>query len=465
MIFPALVIGSGPCGAACFAKLRGLGVDAWMLDPGRGPTEATLALADQLTRLPSQRWPVVKIQRNKNGQNLKTWLGDDFSTNDDHGVYSTKTALKGSHAFGGLSWVWGCSVARWPDLQSFPLGMEAAYDWLDRNVAVAGSGDLSAIARRWQTRAEAISNSQLAMADPRLAVDASRCLRCGMCMGGCPIKATWVASDWVSTVAPRERVLLGWRVDRVLQHSDHVEVFAVAADGSPQRWLAKEVFIAAGVSGSAAIALGSNEAMETVRLTDPRYIMGFALVSGHITAGLGEEDDHALAKLKLTDHATGIYWQAYTRMPQTDAILSMGLPARWARPLSRRLGILQGFLSPGSGSAITVRREGRGFHAEGTFDRNDRSRLRAGLAMLRDQWQNWGAYPLPGAARLGHAGESQHAGCGLSMGKETDALGRLPGQPHIHYVDPIVLPKLIAAPHTWTAMANAARIAEASRSV
>ncbi len=154
---------------------------------------------------------------------------------------------------------------------------------------------------------KATGSPSFTVANPRLTIDADRCLRCGLCMGGCPIKATWVSSDWVRSVAPKERTLLGWRVDRVLQHADHVEVFATAADGAPQRWLAKEVFVAAGAAGSAAIALGSNPAMDAVRMSDPRYVMGFAVLSRDIASMPGEEDDHALAKLKLTDHDNRIY--------------------------------------------------------------------------------------------------------------------------------------------------------------
>lgn len=462
MIFPALVIGSGPCGAACFAKLRELGVDAWLIDTGREPAASTRSLAIKLSRLPTNQWPVIAIQRNKNGQNLKTWLGDDFSTDDSRSVFRAPLALKVSQAFGGLSWVWGGSIARWDDLGDFPEGMLEAYNWLDGKVPVSGSATLSPTARRWQDRTFALSTPALTITEPQLTIDAQKCLRCGLCMGGCPIKATWIASDWVRAAAPKERTLLGWRVDRVEQQDDHVEVYATAADGSSQRWQAREVFVAAGAAGSAAIALGSNPKLDAIRLSDPRYVMGFALLSPAIAPLPGEEDDHALAKVKLTDHEAGIYWQAYTRMPQTDAYLTKAIPQLLGVRISRRLGILQGFLAPGADSAITIRRDGEGYSAEGSFDPNDRPRLRAGLAALRRRSRELGAYPLPGA-RLGHPGEGQHTGCGLPMGTLTDNLGRLPAQAHIHYVDPLVLPRIPAAPHTWTAMANAVRIAEASR--
>jgi ferredoxin len=461
MLFPALVIGSGPCGAAVFAKLRALGVDAWLIDHGREAHVGTRVLAERLSRMPSRDWPVIPIQRAKNGQNMKTWLGDDFATDDHDGVFTSSTALKASHAFGGLSWVWGCSVARWDDLREFPKGMTDAYDWLDRNVTVAESGVLSAAARRWHERARALAGDRFSVAYPRLTIDPDRCLRCGLCMGGCPIRATWVAADWVRQAAPVARTLLGWRVDAVFDRIDHVEVRATSADGATQRWLTRRLFIAAGAAGSAAIALASNPGLDQIRLSDPRYAMGVALLAPGIAPPPGEEDDHALAKLKLTDHEAGIYWQGYTRMPQTDAYLTKGLPRRVGLALSRRLGVLQGFLAPGPGSVITIRRNGAGFFAQGAFDEGDRPRLRAGLAALRRERAKLGAYPLPGM-RLGHAGEGQHAGCGLPMGTMTDALGRLPGQSRVHYVDPIVLPKLPAAPHTWTAMANAVRIAEAT---
>ena len=368
MVFPALVIGSGPCGAACFAKLRELGVDAWLIDHGRLPAENTTLLAGSLQHLPAAQWPVIKVHRSANGQNLKTWLGDDFSTNDSDSVYSVKTALKASHAFGGLSWVWGCSVARWDDLSTLPAGISRAYDWLDRKVPVVGSSALSTTAQRWQHRAQA-AVSPLTASDPQLTIDAARCLRCGMCMGGCPLRATWIAADWVRSAAPSERTLLGWRVDRVQQNANDVEVHATSSDGAHQCWRAKEVFVAAGAAGSAAIALGSNPGMERVRLLDPRYVMGFTLLSGGIAALHGEEDDHALAKLKLTDHRANIYWQAYTRMPQIDILLGLGLSARLGERFSRRLGILQGFLAPGAGSDYRSSARGRGLPRRWQFRR------------------------------------------------------------------------------------------------
>lgn len=103
-------------------------------------------------------------------------------------------------------------------------------------------------------------------------------------------------------------------------------------------------------------------------------------------------------------------------------------------------------------------------HIRGVANPRNRGVIRAALWKIARHARELGVFAVPFFARLGLPGQSYHCGGSFPMSSapralETDTLGRIPGFDRIHAVDASVLPSIPPTTITFTAMANAHRIA------
>jgi choline dehydrogenase-like flavoprotein len=103
-------------------------------------------------------------------------------------------------------------------------------------------------------------------------------------------------------------------------------------------------------------------------------------------------------------------------------------------------------------------------HLQAAPEPDPRPAIRRILRELTGQARALGGLPLAPMLQIAEPGRGFHNGGSFPMRAEpgdleTDSLGRLRGWRHIHLVDASVLPSIPATTITFSAMANAHRIA------
>lgn len=451
---------------------------------------------------------------------LKLAFGSTFPYAGEEGDLGEQdgTVCVQSFARGGLSTVWGAAVlpcavdeiADWPvkaedfaphyealarllgiaagpdDLTPvFPLyGAPAPAPPLSRQAA-ALSAHLGRHRAALAERGFVFGRSRLALRFDNGGDPARRCRQVGLCLTGCPYGAIWSADDVLPLLAATGRFHYrgGWKVETITEHPGRDPVSVVArpvGGGEPRSFPAERVFLAAGVLSTLAIVLRS-----LGRYDEPvpvRYHPYFLLpgLARHPVAGVVSERLHTLAQLfiELRDARLSPHWihmQLYT-YSRTIAERLHGAVARLGplgglaeRRLLGRLLVLQGYLPAESDVAIEARlvRNGAGGDAlrlRGRLPHHVRGRIRGVVWRLSRNARRLGIVPLTPLLHVGRPGEGNHVGACFPMrarpgALETDVLGRLRGHDRIHVVDASVLPSLPATTLTYTAMANARRIA------
>src|SRR5207248_2834761 len=173
-------------------------------------------------------------------------------------------ALRASEALGGLSRVWGATLARLEaeHLAGWPLGpgdLADHYAAVERMVP-ASTPDLSPQAARILARLDALRPllAQLgaSVAPSRLAISQD-CRRCGMCLHGCPYDCIFSSAGWVRSARPGFELRAGLRALRVEEDEAGARVRCAAADGALATLAADRVFVAAGALGTPLLLLPS----------------------------------------------------------------------------------------------------------------------------------------------------------------------------------------------------------------
>jgi ferredoxin len=521
-----LILGSGPAAAAVALALSGRRRHAiQVLDIGGSLETRRARLLAGVSLLPPREWP-ESAARELTAQPVaeatgelpqKRLFGSDFPFRDA-GQLRALTVVRGgnrfsvSGAYGGFSNVWGSQVlpftrqtiAQWP----------IAYDELTPHYAevlshipfAAHDDDYSALfplfapaaplprlapgaeaaIGRYEARREVVRRRGVTVGRARLALDAPRCIECGLCLTGCPHGLIYSAAQTFDDLIRRQLVEY---TSGVLVHSvgeDVAGCWVAARDvenGAIRRYTADRVFVACGGIGSTRIALnsarrhaGSFEMRESVQFVlpflstrahpDPRNCSTFTLNQLSMLVEYGRPGLD-LAHLHL-----------YPYNPAFDDRLPAAVRA--VEPLRRgilrrataAIGYLPSWASPSIAAQITSNRNGElpGVHLSAKENPATQPVLRRVMRQLiavarpLDLWPVLPSLRLSGPAKSYHFGGSfPHVGARPRLGAfETDTLGRLGEWRRIHLVDGAVLPTAPATTFTLSVMANAHRIASAT---
>ena len=192
-----------------------------------------------------------------------------------------------SGAVGGFSTVWGAQIMpfsratfdRWPFgwdeiephyravLAEVPLAAEDD-DYAEDFPLLAAraplppvSGRTAAVLERYRRHRDAIRAKGVVVGKARLALAADSCVRCGLCMTGCPYSLIYSARQTVDRFVAAGRVrlisrVLVTRVDQPIGAKPSVHGIDLAT-GRAMRLDADRVFVGAGGLGSTRIALNS----------------------------------------------------------------------------------------------------------------------------------------------------------------------------------------------------------------
>ena len=400
-------------------------------------------------------------------------------------------AVAGSAAFGGWSNVWGATLlpytdwglAPWGDLQA---AVRAEFGFLERLVPRLDgrSGrrlpEFVGRDRRWVRGDRTVSSGPSILAvDPLAATQDRGCDQCGLCLQGCPTDHIWSSRRAAATLLRHPSVR---RRDNVWVHSleespTGVRVRVVSATGAVEEHSYDRVLVGLGALQTAALALRSGLAVEPVIVRDSRMVLvpfhlrglrptgspepRIALSDGFVLAtsapGSPEPDFYA----QVYGYSRSFEQQVLERSPLLERV-----PAALRRSGLGRVGVAMSFFDQADSGELVLERDR---HDQVSITGDPRAGLGAScFTRAREALSVAGMIALPAGAAEASVGLGYHFGASFPLrpdprarGNRSDALGRPSGAERIHLVDTSVFPHVAATPITWTAMANAARIARA----
>lgn len=520
-----LVVGSGPAGIACAQALLAGGSEVCLVDAGLTLEPERAAITRRLAGEAPAAWDAASVARLREGMDqaettviLKRSFGSDFpyrGADEEFGLTYEGVALRPSLARGGLSNVWGAAMLpyRAGDLAGWPVSVEELaphYRAVLGFTGLAGQQDdltslfplyhpnpttlpFSRQAGRLWTRLEKhrgrLRRAGLHFGAARLAVQAAPasggrgCVRCGMCMYGCPYGFIYNSADTLADLMknPRFRYQPGIVVRRVSESATEA-VIEGRYIGSGESWSARgeRIFLAAGVIPTTRLLLSARGIYDRpVWIRDSQYFL-FPLLAPTGVPDVQQEALHALSQIfleiidpKISPHTVHLQLYSYSDLIAGGIRTALGpLGHPWlVRQLAERTIIVQGYLHSDHSSRIRMVLE--------KGEAIDRTRLTAELnpatprivarvlrKLLGSAWR-LGMAPGFSQLQLTPPGRGYHCGGSLPMRAqpgelETDTLGRPPGWRRVHAVDATVLPSIPATTITLSAMANAHRIASAA---
>ncbi len=542
----AAVIGSGPSGVAAAKVMAKSGATVDIVDGGfhRGAAENTLAAeivaelrqgghltATQMKALRfgenhGNSWRLLRdsvqsvvLKRLNPRQLEKRILGSDFTFRDiADGIPLEGLWMPRSLAIGGLSNSWGaaCYPLRTDDYRDWPLAETELALWYRRAqelAGVAGEPDglaaayplygpiddatgtaafdpdspCEALLSRWHRDGDKLAHSGISAGRSRLAVSPpsihSGCIRCALCLFGCPVDAIWHSDKALPQIinALGVRHIPNTFVRRIRRDSDCLWLVtghpgATENEHGPY----DAVFLAAGAISSLRIAVDS---------------LGVTQHSCRIV----ENDTFAVPfKIKARPHQPKASPPAFA-LSQAAIAVDSGIVGR--RPSHLQLyRITESILGPpGRLLATLMPRIGQSFinrlqsHLMGLFYlhsddsrsitveisglKNGISRLRVcgseGSAETQRRVADWlqsvsaltGLSPIVSLIRYAPPGFSGHIGGTMPMATNPSVLqctknGEVNGLPGVYAIDMSVFPAMPAQNPTLTTMANAMRCAE-----
>lgn len=525
----ALIVGSGPAAAgAALALSRRPDLHITVLDVGGGLDVPRRAAVDELAAVPPAAWSpatVDLISRQpvgsvSDGLPQKRSYGSDYPFHDFgqlDGVVADGRANASvvSGAYGGFSNVWGAQVmpftpATFDDWPVSRAEMDPHYRAILEHIPFAAAHDdleemfpllveakaLPPLAPRsamvlaaYRRRRGRIRPLGVTVGGARLAFDAGACVRCGLCMTGCPYRLVYSASRTFDDLRRQGRVEYrpGVLVHRVGQDAEGPLVFARdTASGAGLRFRADRVFVACGAIGTTRLVLGSLERppdavslaesvqfvlpAASVRPTpDPRDATEFTLNQFNVVVAL-DDRGYDVSQIHFYPYNPA-YFDALP--PPLRSRLAGPLAAAVLRRLTVGLGYLPSWASPrirvtprpapGDGAlpGLTVSQDDDGLRPPMLADVVRRLWR---IAPWIDLWPLTPRIIVSGGAKSYHFGGSfpHRRALRPSVAPTSDRLGRLAPWDRIHLVDASVFPSVPATTFTLTIMANAHRIADES---
>lgn len=524
----ALIVGSGAAAAgAALALSDRENLDITVIDIGlRLETEREQlveALAsstpdewdDQAIKLASMQ-PVAAL---KSGVPEKRVFGSDYPFRNV-GQLGGLTAVNGANtslispAYGGFSNVWGSQVMPFTTeaFESWPVKattMRSHYEAILREIPFAGEeDDLTArfplmrqpaplpkmsprslsVLNAYEKHKSKINDRGITIGKARLAFDAAKCIRCGMCMTGCPYGLIYSTAQTFDRLrrAGRVRFHNGYLALKVIEGNNQAEVIAKEiATGRIQRFAADRVYVACGAIGTTRLIANSLGLFDVdlAMLESRQFVL--PLLSLRATEDPRHQRDFTLNQFNVIVAPGGgsvdiSTLHVYTFNPAFIDGLPSALRARSVERLQvqllRRLTVALGYLPSWNSARMRIHVGSRGDHLElpdlqissEAPPSGQGQMLRAVLRRLTQSARILDLYPLLPMTRLSAAGKSYHWGGSFPHTADrpvtfsSDRLGRVGSWERTHLVDASVFPTVPAMTFGLTIMANAHRIASES---
>ena len=524
----ALIIGSGAAAAGVALALnRRENLAITVIDIGLQLEAERRDLVNQLASAAPDEWnaetkeylskqPVATGSR---GVPEKRLFGSNYPF-QDAGQLTGITGDKGSNttvvssAYGGFSNVWGSQIMPFTDetFASWPIKaatMRPHYEAILNLIPFAGEEDdlalnfpllrspvpLPPMAPRSRRALDAyakhrskLSARGVTLGKARLAFQARECVRCGLCMTGCPYGLIYSAAQTFDDLRRANRVdyrsgLLALKVE---EEGGRATVIArEIATGQLHRFDADRIYVACGAMGTTRLianSLGLHD-IDIPMQESRQFILPF--LSRRATEDPRDKSDFTLNQFNMIVAPDGgsldlstLHFYAFNKA-FIDGLPSI-LRARYANLLQtqllRRLSVAFGYLpswnSPQLRVHVGAKRGDIAFpdiHVSSETAPPGQARMVSSLLRrLVGAAPMLDLYPVVPMFRLSPAGKSYHWGAsfphsdGGSVGYSSDTLGRVGSWKRIHLVDASVFSTVPATTYGLTAMANAHRIASES---
>ncbi len=521
----ALIIGSGPAAAgAALALSRCENLKITIIDMGLRLEPERQQIVDVLASSDPWQWdaPLVEsvsaqpVESKTRGIPEKRLYGSDYpfrNVGQLDGLTATANATTSliSAASGGFSTVWGSQVMPFTasTFESWPVSaavIRPHYEAILNQIPFAGEEDdlagsfplmhrpaplpRMALRSRWvldaYDRHRTVLNGRgITIGKARLAFDAPNCVRCGMCMTGCPYGLIYSAAQTFDALRRSKRVThhSGLMVLKVEEQAERAVVVAKElATGRTQRFRADRVYVACGAMGTTRLVANSLGLfdVELPMLESQQFIL--PMLSLRATPDPRREPDFTLNQFNMIVTLDGssvdisqLHFYAFNSA-FTNALPSV-LRGQWAKQaqvqLLRRLSVALGYLPSWRSPRLLVRVRPASNGASSPDLHISRDKAPPGRnLMLRTVLTRlgWSArlldlYPVLPMLRLAAGGKSYHWGGSFphtsdrSVALGSDRLGRVGSWQRVHLVDASVFPSVPAMTFTLTIMANAHRIA------
>lgn len=521
----ALIIGSGAAAAgAAIALSQHRNLDITVIDIGLQLERERQQLVDGLASADPCDWDNEMVQNvsrqpvasKPRGVPEKRVFGSDYPFRDA-GQLRGLTAATGaatsliSSAYGGFSNVWGSQFMPFTasTFDNWPVSattMRRHYEAILNQIPFAGEEDdlastfplmhqpvplpqmstrSSWVLEAYKKNRRVLNDRGITVGKARLALDAEKCLLCGMCMTGCPYRLIYSAAQTFDELGSTKRVKLhrGLLALRVMEDAEKAVVVAKElATGLTQRFEADRVYIACGAMGTTRLVANSLGLFDTDlhMLESQQFIL--PMISLHATEDPRHKPGFTLNQFNMIVAPDGspvdlAQLHFYTFNPAfvdgLPSVLRMRAAGRLQSQLLRRLTVAFGYLpswrspqlrvrvgSPSNGASLAD------VHISSESSPADRSRMLRSL-LLRLMWSSrlLDLYPLVPMLRLSAGGKSYHWGGSFphtsdrSTALGSDRLGRVGPWERIHLIDASVFPSIPAMTFGLTIMANAHRIA------
>ncbi|MCO6429748.1 MAG: hypothetical protein J5J00_02725 [Deltaproteobacteria bacterium] len=308
------------------------------------------------------------------------------------------------------------------------------------------------------------------------------CIKCGMCLQGCPHDLIFVSSWLLSELAKFDNFSYrpNVKVEEFQEESNLVRVMATAVpSGERLSFTGSKLMLACGTGSTVQIVLRSLNlyGREVQILTNQHFVLPLLSFS-NVNAYGNASSLQALCQLFLQLREQGDSTRTvHLQLSSYSKALECGVKntlrpfySLFKRFISRhllgRLLVTQGYLHSSHSpkiSAVLQRGErplrvcGKDIPESRRLIRNSVWRLFLAARQLR-------ALPVFPQLIVSVPGQGSHIGGTFPMKRspgelQTDRLGRLYGTQNVHIVDASVLPSLPSSPITYSLMANAHRIA------
>ena len=424
------------------------------------------------------------------------------------------TATLISSAYGGFSNVWGSQIMPFTSaaFESWPVNattMRRHYEAILHQIPFAGEeDDLAArfplmrppvplpsmsprsldVINAYERHRSRLNDRGITIGKARLAFDAGKCIRCGMCMTGCPYGLIYSTAQTFDALRRAGRVTFngGLLALKVIEEANRVRVVTKeVATGQIRPFEADRVFVACGAIGTTRLvsnSLGLFNA-DLPMLESRQFVL--PLLSLHATEDPRNKRDFTLNQFNMIVAPGGGSVDLSTLHFYTfNPAFINGLPpllrtrsAEWLQvQLLRRLTIAFGYLPSWNSARLRVHIGSRceqpglpDFHISSEAPPPGQGQmLRTVLLRLIQSARILDLYPLIPMLRLSATGKSYHWGGSFPHTTDrpivfsSDRLGRVGSWERIHLVDASVFPTVPAMTFGLTVMANAHRIASES---
>jgi ferredoxin len=524
----ALIIGSGAAAAgAALALSHREDLEITVIDIGLQLETDRQQVVSTLASSAPDGWDtsavehISKLPVSSGGRGVpeKRVFGSNYPFRDA-GQLAGLTAVNGanasvvSSAYGGFSNVWGS--------QLMPFTADTFHNWpvkattmrphyeaiLDRIPFAGEEDDLAArfplmgsavplpkmsprssrILNAYKRHSSRINNHGVTLGKARLAFEAKECVRCGLCMTGCPYGLIYSANQTFDELRRTDRIKLhsGLMALKIVEEANRATVVAKELrTGQLQRFEADHVFVACGAVGTTRLVANSLGlfGVDISMLESRQYIL--PCLSRRAVEDPRDKKDFTLNQFNMVVSPYGgevdismLHFYSYNAafIDGLPSILRARSAERLQLLLLRRLSVAFGYLPSWNSPRLHIRVGSKpddlelpGFEISGeTPPPGQNKMMSAILRRIARSAPLLDLYPVIPMLSLSTAGKSYHWGGSFphtadrSGAFSSDILGRVGSWKRTHLVDASVWPTVPATTYGLTAMANAHRIASES---